>query len=102
MSNFCRITSFSFPQYDWIQSFIYFCDIAKMVIIHKKITTFCYKQVVYLDTCLNPSILWLLIIFYCKKMTIYILNLTKTIERNPFLMLLPLKLAKLATKRNIN
>jgi len=30
-----------------------------------------------LETCLNPSILWLLTIIYYKTLMIYILNLTK-------------------------
>jgi hypothetical protein len=57
--------------------FIYFCNVVKMVIIHKKVTIFGYKQVVKLETCLNPSTLWLLNIFYCKKLITYILNLAK-------------------------
>jgi hypothetical protein len=32
--------------------FIYFCDVVKIVIIHKKIATFGYRQIVWLETCL--------------------------------------------------
>jgi hypothetical protein len=81
--------------------YLLFCDVAKMVINHKKFATFGYEQVMYLETCLNPSILWLFIIFYCKKVTTYILNFTQKIQKNPSLMLLPFKLAKLATRINI-
>jgi hypothetical protein len=58
--------------------FIYsFFNVVKIVINHNKITTFGYKQVVWLETCLNLSILWLFTIHYCKQLTIYILNLAQ-------------------------
>jgi hypothetical protein len=38
---------------------------------------FGYKQVVELETCLNPSILWLPTIIYCKKLTVHFVNLTQ-------------------------
>jgi hypothetical protein len=44
--SFYGIASFYFPRYDWVKFLIYFCDVFKMVIIHKKIITFGYKQVV--------------------------------------------------------
>jgi hypothetical protein len=74
-----------------------FCDVAKMAMIYKKTATFGYRQVMWLETCLNPSILRLLIIFCCKKMTMYVFNFTK---RNSFKKILswcccPLKLSKI-------
>ncbi len=68
-----------------------------MVIIHKIITTFGYKQIVYLETCLNLSILWFLTIFYCKNLTKYILNLIKKILLQCYCLL---KLAKVGFKKN--
>jgi hypothetical protein len=48
-----------------------FCDVAKMAIIHKnKFTIFGYKKVMELETCLNPSILWLVTIVYYKTLMI--------------------------------
>jgi hypothetical protein len=47
-------------------------------------------------TCLSPSILWLPIITYVKKrIKINFFNLKKKLQKNPLLMLLPLKLAKI-------
>jgi hypothetical protein len=39
--------------------------------------TYKSNKVVKLETCLNPSILWLPNIIYCKNLTIYIFNLTQ-------------------------
>jgi len=47
-------------------------------------------------TCLSPSILWLPIITYVKKLIqINFLIWKKNLQKNPLLMLLPLKLAKI-------
>jgi hypothetical protein len=46
MSNFYKIISFYFPNMIRYNLLIYFCDVAKMVIIHKKIATFGYRQIV--------------------------------------------------------
>ncbi len=43
------------------------------------LATFVYKQAAKLKICLNPSILSLLTIIYCKTLTIYISNLTKNL-----------------------
>jgi hypothetical protein len=76
MFNFYGIANFHFLQYDYVHFYL-FCDVAKIIIIDKKFATFGYRQVVQLKTCSNISILWLITIFYCKKLTIYIFTLKK-------------------------
>ncbi len=40
---------FIFPNMIRYNYFVYFCDVAKMVIIHKKITTYGYRKILYLE-----------------------------------------------------
>jgi purine-cytosine permease-like protein len=77
---------------------LYFFDV-KMAMA----TTFGYRQVMWLETCLNPSILWLLIIFCCKKLTMYVFNFTKKIlSKKSFLdVVAPLNCQKLATRETL-
>jgi hypothetical protein len=73
MSIFEEFQLFIFSNVIMFKGFIYFCNVVKMAIIYKnKLTKFGYEQVVELETCLNPSILWLPSIIYCKKLMIYI------------------------------
>jgi len=46
-----KIASFIFPNMIKNKFIIYFYNVAKMVIIHRKITTFGYKKVVCLENC---------------------------------------------------
>ncbi len=58
MSNFfIELQVFIFPNMVRYNFLLYFCDVAKMAMIYKKIATFGYRQVMWLETCLNPSIL---------------------------------------------
>ncbi len=80
----------------------YFCNVVKMVIIHKKNVTFDYKQVVQLETFKIFNIIVIYYI-YCKKLIIYILNLTrKFFQKILFLMLCPLKLVEIGHKKKIS
>ncbi len=54
-----------------IKLFIYFNDVVQMVIIHEKIATFGYRQVVYLEIGLNLSIYY----GYSQYFIVYIYNL---------------------------
>jgi len=93
------------PLWLGINLFIYFYNVVKMVIIHNKITTFGYRQVVCLETCLNLSKIWLFTIYYCKKLTIYILNLAqKTFlsKKSFFWCCRPLNLANVGHEKKKN
>jgi hypothetical protein len=75
-----------------------------MVIIHKKIATFGYKQVVYLETCLNLSIYYGYSQYFIVKKTIYIFNLAqKTFLSNKsfFDVVAPLNWQKLVIKKTL-
>jgi hypothetical protein len=60
---------------------------------------------VELENCLKPSILWLPTILYCKKLTIYILNLTNfdfSLLRKSFVDVVAfLNWKKLATRKTL-
>ncbi len=49
MFNFCRIQVFMFLDMIGYNLFIYFCDVAKIIINYKKIATFGYRQVAHDD-----------------------------------------------------
>jgi hypothetical protein len=83
-------------------SFIYFCNAVKLVFIHKTFTTFGYRQVVLLETCLNLLILWFLIIFYRKKLENIYLKFKKILSKKFLNVVVPLNWQKLTTRRNIN
>jgi hypothetical protein len=74
-----------------------------MAMIYKKTATFGYRQVMWLETCLNLSILWLLIIFCCKNLTMNVFNFKKKIlsKKSFFDVVAPLNCQKLATRETL-
>jgi hypothetical protein len=69
------------------------------------ITTFGHRQVVWFQTCLNLSTLWLFMIFYCKNFKIYIKNLAQQMflsKKYFFDIVTVLNWQKLVIRRNIN
>jgi hypothetical protein len=64
-----------------------------------------FRQVVELETCFNPSILWLPTIIYYKKLKIYIFNLTQfdffSLKKILCWCCCPFKLAKIGHKNEL-
>ncbi len=88
---------FFFPNLIKKKIFIYFSNVVKMIIIHKKIATFGYRSVVQLQTYSNPSILLLFIYYIIFKFDQK--NLSKQYVLN---VVAPFNQHKLAITRNIN